>query len=145
MPQGSVLGPLLFILYIIDLEDYLNGSRIGLDADDTALYYSSNNFQELILMLQDEIGTVEQWLRANKLSLNVSKTKMVIFGSPYRTRNIPNVNLCILTFNEYIEIFVQKSKQKLGVLSEVRKCLDRSTAFCCTLIIVIVYICRLAK
>ena len=81
VPQGSILGPLLFILYINDLQDYLGDSRINLYADDTALYVTADPYIELILTLQVEISIVEQWLFANKLTLNTKKTKVMLFGT----------------------------------------------------------------
>ena len=81
VPQGSILGPLLFILHISDLNDYLTESRIGLYAGDNTLYYSSNSPVELMLTLKIELAMVYEWLKANKLTLNVKKTKYIIFGS----------------------------------------------------------------
>ena len=104
-PQGSVLGPLLFITYIKDLEEYLMDSRAGLYADDTALYYSSEDIAHVFLTLQDEMVTVSEWLRANKLSLNISTTKYMIFGSPYKTKNLPSTKLSV--FGEEIELVTQ--------------------------------------
>ena len=92
VPQGSVLGPLIFILYINDLEEYPTDSRIGLYADDTPLFYRSEFIVDILLTIQDEMKVVGEWLRANKLSLNVAKTKFIIFGSPYRTANLPTIN-----------------------------------------------------
>ena len=148
VPQGSVLGPLLFILYINDLEEYLVDSRIGLYADDTALYCTGDSIEDIMLTLQDEIGIVGHWLRANRLSLNVKKTKFVIFGTPYRTSRLPNLKLTIfgeeieqvevmkylgvmldnnLNFSAHIEHLGKKATQKLGAIAKVRKCINRST------------------
>ena len=70
VPRGSILGLLLFILYINDLSQYLGDSRINLYADDIALYMVSGTFIELLSVLRQELSVVEQWLAANKLSLN---------------------------------------------------------------------------
>ena len=66
VPQGSIQGSLLFILYISDLVDYLGDARIGLYADDTAIYYASRSPIELALTRKIELDMVSEWLRANK-------------------------------------------------------------------------------
>ena len=92
VPQGSILGPILFILYINDLP---NASTFftNLFADDTSLAKSNCNLQELILESNLELEKAQNWFRANKLSLNVSKTKYMIF----RHNKMPfDSNLCKL-------------------------------------------------
>ena len=74
VPQGSILGPLLFILYINDLYTYLQECQISLYADDTALYTSSKTQIEIKLIFQIELTIVCDWLLANKLTLNAGKT-----------------------------------------------------------------------
>jgi hypothetical protein len=81
VPQGSILGPLLFFLYINDIEscsDIL--SFVGLlYADDTNAFYSNSCLKTLYNTMQNEMNKVVKWLNANKLSINASKTKFVIF------------------------------------------------------------------
>ncbi len=79
VPQGSTLGPLLFIIYLNDLPQVLINSCISLYADDTAIYYQSNNANETEVMLQEDLVLIQNWMKVNKLSLNVSKTKSMLF------------------------------------------------------------------
>ena len=130
VPQGSVLGPLLFILYINDLEEYLVDSRIGLYADDTALYCSGKSIVNIMLTLQDEMGIVGHWLRANRLSLNIKKTKFIIlghrielFGEQIERENELKYLWVILdhhlSFNQHIEYLGEKATQKLRAIAKV--------------------------
>ena len=80
VPQGSVLGPLLFIIYTNDLPNALRHSRCILFADDTTLYYSSKNMQNTITKISEDLNNLTEWFKANKLSLNVSKTNYIIFS-----------------------------------------------------------------
>jgi len=79
VPQGSVLGPLLFIIYTNDLPNCLNDAKVILFADDTTLYMSSNHIQQLYHTVNTELELLNDWFRSNKLSLNVGKTHYVIF------------------------------------------------------------------
>ncbi len=87
IPQGSILGPLLFILYINDLPDYLDVANVNLYADDTAMLVSSRSQVDLMLMLRMELHTVSEWLRASKLTLNMEKTKNCIFATRPKLQN----------------------------------------------------------
>ena len=82
VPQGSVLGPLLFLIYINDLPRSSKKLTFYLFADDTNIYYESNNPDLLQQTVNKELKKVKIWLDVNKLSLNVDKTNFIIFKSP---------------------------------------------------------------
>ena len=73
VPQGSILGPLLFIIYINYLPNALSHCRAILFADDTTLYLSSRNVTELINSLNHDLVQLNEWFRVNRLSLNIEK------------------------------------------------------------------------
>lgn len=79
VPQGSNLGPLLFLIYINDLSQLKLHGIPRLFADDTVLSYASNNPQEIINQMEEDLQTVHAFLENNLLSLNASKTKCMIF------------------------------------------------------------------
>ena len=87
VPQGSVLGPILFLLYINDIQNSSNILKFYLFADDTSTIYSHNNLKEIEKIYNEELIKISEWLKANKLTLNVLKSKVVIFHSKYKKLN----------------------------------------------------------
>jgi hypothetical protein len=83
VPQGSVLGPLLFILYINDIVQCSNILKFILFADDTNLFYKNKDLSQLELVVNIELSKLSEWFRANKLSLNVLKTNFMFFGGKF--------------------------------------------------------------
>ena len=82
VPQGSVLGPLLFLIYINDLHKAINFSVVHHFADDTNLLASNYSIKRLQKQINLDLKTLCKWLRANKISLNASKTELLIFRHP---------------------------------------------------------------
>jgi hypothetical protein len=78
VPQGSVLGALLFILYINDIGDVVQRANINLFADDTMIYVEHGDLKEAAKIMNEELQKVTRWLYINKLKLNVDKTKYMI-------------------------------------------------------------------
>jgi retron-type reverse transcriptase len=79
VPQGSVLGPLLFLLYINDIQYCSKLVSIILFADDTNILYSDSCLEKLNEILQMEMNKIATWLNFNRLSLNTAKTKLILF------------------------------------------------------------------
>ena len=80
VPQGSVLGPLLFLLYINDLHKACLTPKYLLFADDTAVFYSAPTFSDLQAKICDSFPKITTWLHANRLSLSVHKTSYQLYG-----------------------------------------------------------------
>ena len=78
VPQGSVLGPLLFLIYINDLPQFSNKFYTTLYADDSGLLLSGPSPSALITMANQELKVVTNWLSNNKLSLNIDKCKYIL-------------------------------------------------------------------
>ena len=82
VPQGSVLGPLLFLIYINDLHKAIQYCKVHHFADDTNLFHASMSVKNLNKLVNCVMKDLSKWLSANKISLNVEKTELVIFKSP---------------------------------------------------------------
>ena len=80
-PQGSCLGPLLFLLFTNDLYQNINHSNVILFADDTTLYKSHRNVRYLKWCVEEDLKTISDWFKANKLTLNLDKTVYIYFGN----------------------------------------------------------------
>ena len=91
VPQGSILGPVLFILYINDLCNVSQFLKFVLFADDTNLFASGNNMHDLCERINQELIKVNIWFKINKLSLNLSKTNFILFTK----RNVADSQLKI--------------------------------------------------
>ena len=74
VPQGSILGPLLFTIYINDMHQAVASSKMHHFVDDTNLLFSNKNPKLMVKMLNQELKSVFEWLCANRLSINVTKT-----------------------------------------------------------------------
>ena len=81
VPQGSILGPLLFILYINDLPNCLKNSKPFIYADDTNLFTSNDTIQQLKALCQEDLDCISTWCKLNLLTINASKTGYLLMSS----------------------------------------------------------------
>lgn len=121
VPQGSVLGPLLFLLYVNDIYSSSNKLNFYLFADDTNILYSHKNLKSLENVMNFELNNVFQWLTSNKLKLNQNKSNFVIFR-PYKKRLPFAPKICILDHqtNTLTYLECKECVKYLGVLIDYK-------------------------
>ena len=92
IPQGSCLGPLLFIIYMNDFERCLQGAVPNLYADDTSITCSSTDSASLQRNIEIEMANVAEWMRQNRLSLNANKSEFMVIRHSRQHNNLEKRN-----------------------------------------------------
>ena len=149
VPQGSVLGPLFFLIYINDVMNMLGDCKIKLYADDTVIYHSDVNHDLASIRLQRNLSQFHRWCVENKLTINAKKTKLMIFGTRSRVKSAKNVIITInneliqtvpsfkylgvlldstLNYNHHIASVVRTVLHKVTLLSKVKRYLRDESA-----------------
>ena len=95
VPQGSCLGPLLFLVYINDLPICLEKCTSKLYADNTDISASNKSIKEAEKQVNNDLNNIHNWLIANKLSLSVLKTNYMIFSMAHKVKNCPKIDVKI--------------------------------------------------
>lgn len=141
VPQGSVLGPLLFTLYVNDFQNCLDRAEAFQYADDTAILSSSCSLEHAVDSLTDDLIQVSDWFSVNRLKLNVDKTQFIIFGSKTQVRNSRDTSIkfqnmeikqssnikylgllldSTLSFDSHVDHLISKVTKVMGALSCIR-------------------------
>ena len=145
VPQGSVLGPLLFIIFINDLPTIIKRCKVVMYAGDTALFIANRDRKVIEAVLQNELNIINNWFTDNELFVNCTKTKVMIFGSKQRFVRIDNPVLSLsgtsleliyfvkylgllfdraMTWHDHINAVASNVSKRLGLLNRIRKYLD---------------------
>ena len=146
VPQGSILGPLLFLIYINDIQNCSEILDFVLFADDTNIFLSGKNIQKLFTTMNEEISKINSWFETNKLTVNIDKTCYSIFHSQKQNNFVQTApklmigNKSIqrkpfikflgvyidenLKWNHHIKNVVNKICRNIGILYKIRKLLN---------------------
>ena len=146
--QGSILGPLIFILYVNDVFECMDkDNSIFMYADDTLIVTKSEDIHEAAIKAELALEKIMSWCEVNKLSINFKKTK---YMSIKHTKEAAEPNLSTknghtigsvqqyeylgmlldnkLSMNEYVDVMWKKANSKIGILAKIRRCISEKTA-----------------
>ena len=147
VPQGSILGPLLFLIYINDICNASELLEFVLFADDTNLFYSHDDLSYLNTIINSELDKLSIWLQTNKLSVNTNKSNYIVF-KPRQRRQLLDLNLEInkcsmnqvsevvflgvildehLSWKPHISHIARKISKSIGVIFKSSSCLPKSS------------------
>ena len=147
VPQGSVLGPLLFLVFINDLPLSLKYSNTILFADDSVIYYSGKNCNEIQNKMNEDLALVKEWLNDHRLTLNITKSKFVVVGGKQQLKRFKDMTLKIkedelsretsykylgiiinenMTWGDHIASLQQKVEKRIGLLKRISHLIPRA-------------------
>ena len=150
VPQGSILGPLFFLIYVYDFSRCISTGKTIMFADDTNLFFSDNCYNQLFRVVNKELTDVDHWLMANKLSLNISKTNYIVFRTlnSKLPRNLPSLKLRNnilkrvsnvrflgtilyehLSWKPHMEVLLQKIRLTTSVVNKIKSLLNKQILF----------------
>ena len=133
VPQGSILGPLLFVLFINDLPLVLQDVNADLYADDTTLHKSSPSVDVLNTSLNIDFHNIIEWCNDNNMILNTEKTKVMLVGS--ERRHAANDSDIRIKVNENTFITSVETQKLLGVFIDKTLSCDTHIDILCTIIV----------
>ena len=149
VPQGSILGPTLFLLYINDIDVGLTESTVHLFADDTVVYSSGETMYSAHPKLQTDLRLLTEWCGSNQLTINAKKTKNMLFGSKkfVRIKELPKIDISSqeiqfvdhykylgvildqnLNYQKHLKETFRLASHKVYLLSRIRKFITNDAA-----------------
>jgi len=139
VPQGSVLGPLLFLLYINEMSNVCPGLNCLHYADDTTIYASGRDINQVSMQLQHGLTCVDDWMRNNKLVINIQKTNCMLISNIVSRDMLPPISIrdsnidmvtcvkflgvlidCNLNFKEHVDMVCSKVSRAIGAIRRIR-------------------------
>jgi hypothetical protein len=135
VPQGSILGPLLFILYVNDITNSTSVLDFTLFADDTTILYSHKDIASKMNIINAELDKVSNWFKANKLSVNASKTNYMIMGTSHMTsaEKLQNINVLLddttlerVEYTKFLGILIDENLTWKNHINCISKTLSRN-------------------
>ena len=143
VPQGSVLGPLLFLIYINDLPLHVKHSQLSLFADDATLYNSAASLESIKRPIASDIDNVNNWCRENGMIINENKSKCMVIGTSQKIARLPSRTLSIdvngtalddvdiekllgvhidphLNFNKHVDYVCRSITSKIALLKRIK-------------------------
>ena len=141
VPQGSILGPFLFLIYINDFEKATNYLSLRLFADDTSLTATGKDLDALLQGINSELPASHEWLCSNRLTLNLSKTKYLVFQprqkinsnlypplkladqyleQSYSVKNLGLIIDCFLSWHEHIYHISSKISKSVNIITKLK-------------------------
>ena len=140
VPQGSVLGPLLFNIYINDMFMFISNSQICNYADDTTLYVIEQDIEQAIKTLEQDVVIMREWFKNNYMKLNEEKCHLINFSKSNNDTSLKIDNTIIksskeqkllgisidnnLSFKGHVQSLCKKASQKLHALSRISNYMD---------------------
>ena len=112
VPQGSILGPILFLTFVNDLPNCFKNSKASLYADDSTLTCTGKTVDELQNNMQVALDSALKWFKENKLIVNLSKTNMMLIGTNYKTKQLSNISVTV----NNIELIKCDTAKLLGII-----------------------------
>ena len=149
VPQGSVLGPLLFLIYINDLPLHVQHSKLSLFADDATLHKSATSMESINLHISSDVDNVNSWCRENAMIINEAKSKCMMIGTSQRLSKLQSRTLNVnvndqtldnvdnekllgvhldshLQFNKHVDVVCRSITSKIALLKRIKRYLPLS-------------------
>jgi len=152
VPQGSVLGPILFLIYINDMAKIPLIGKVVLFADDAAIFYNGSKIEDLQMAMQTDLDLLNSWFRLNKLTCNIDKTQSMYFSKPSVAESLMGTGLVLygkpvqsvsavkylgihldqyLSWNIHINSLITKLRPLVYVFHKLSKCAPRTVVLNC--------------